>query len=84
MSNNYAYIKMKIPKIKGDDKMNKENQKLMKEIYKVYRNLNLSKKTLNLNKVNNSLAKKMGICDNSKKSYLDNKTTVKVRYSYYG
>ena len=85
MNDNYIYVLLRINKKNGGVEMVKSQRNLMKEINKVYRDLKIEKKSINVDKNNITYSKKIGIYDNSKKSYLDNKTSVRVKYGgYYG
>ncbi len=64
--------------------MIKDEKSIKKEIDRVYKDLKIERKANNVNKNNYDFIKKMGMYDNSKKSYLDNKTSVRTGYSYYG
>ncbi len=84
MNDNYIYVLLRINKKNGGVEMIKSEKKLMKEINKVYKDLKIEKKVINVDKSNINFSKKIGIYDNNKKSYLDNKTSVRARYGYYG
>ncbi len=83
MKNDYKYILFQINRKNGEIKMVDE-KKIMKEINKVYKDLKIEKRTDSINRNNNLFIKNIGFYDNNKKSYLDNKTSVKTRYNYYG
>lgn len=84
MNNDYIYILLRVNKRDGGVEMVKDEKKIMEEINKVYKDLKIEKKANTINKNMNGFTKKIGIYDNDKKSYLDNKTSVRARYSYYG
>lgn len=84
MNNNYIYVLLRIDKTNGGIEMIKDNKKLMKEINQVYKDLKIKKKEVNLNNSKSEMQKRIGIYDNNKKSYLDNKTSIRARYGYYG
>ena len=84
MNNDYVYVLLRINKYDGGIKMVKNEKEIMKEINKVYKDLKIEKRTNNITKSIKGSTKKISIYDNNKKSYLDNKTSVRARYGYYG
>ena len=84
MNDEYVYILLCINKYDGGIKMVKNEKEIMKEINKVYKDLKIERRTNNITKSIKESTKKISIYDNNKKSYLDNKTSVKARYGYYG
>ncbi len=84
MNNDYLYILLYINKYDGGIKMIKNEKEIMKEINKVYKELKIEKRANNITKSIKDSTKKISIYDNNKKSYLDNKTSVRARYGYYG
>ena len=79
MYNNYMYILLRVNKKNGGVEMINSEKKIMKEINRVYKDLKIEKKTNNINNDINNFTKKISIYDNSKKSYLDNKTSVRAK-----
>ena len=85
MNENYIYVLLRINKKNGGVEMIKNDKNLMNEINKVYKDLKIEKKGTNVDKNNINYSKKISIYDNNKKSYLDNKTSVRARFGgYYG
>ncbi len=84
MNDEYVYILLCINKYDGGIKMVKNEKEIMKEINKVYKDLKIERRTNNITKSIKESTKKISIYDNNKKSYLDNKTSVRAGYGYYG
>ena len=84
MNDNYIYVLLRINKKNGGVEMIKSEKKLMKEINKVYKDLKIEKKVINVDKSNINFSKKIGIYDNNKKSYIDNKNRIKPKCGEYG
>lgn len=84
MKDSNIYILLQINKRNGEIKMIKDDKMLMKEINKVYKDLKIEKRNANFDSSNNNISKRIGMYDNNKKSYSDNKTSMRMGYECYG
>ncbi|MDD7102555.1 MAG: hypothetical protein PUI50_03770 [Firmicutes bacterium] len=83
MNNKYVYIILEVNRKNGEVRIMKIKKEIkLKEINDVYKKLNLKKNDLNNDPI--LYQKNFGAYDYTKKSILDDKTTVKAENSYYG
>ncbi|MDY4051016.1 MAG: hypothetical protein SOZ06_03515 [Candidatus Faecenecus gallistercoris] len=83
MNNKYVYIILEVNRKNGEVRIMKIKKEIkLKEINDVYKKLNLKKNDLNNDPI--FYQKNFGAYDYTKKSILDDKTTVKAENSYYG
>ncbi|HIU23288.1 MAG TPA: hypothetical protein IAD49_06905 [Candidatus Fimihabitans intestinipullorum] len=83
MNNKYVYIILEVNRKNGEVRIMKiKKESKLKEINDVYKKLNLKKNDLNNDPI--LYQKNFGAYDYTKKSILDDKTTVKAENSYYG